>query len=150
MPRGSGGGRPLGSQNQPLQQGALVDGYPLIVEDLGTNTNPRRYEKDNGFYSAPTVRVGAAATPLYTVATTPARTAGESTTIYTLLIENETGSTVTAWLEIGGVVVTLEFHVNNAEAVVIPFIAGLTLGDNDINCNASVDDVVFQIIGTEA
>ncbi len=109
----------------------------------------RKYEKDNGFYSPPIARAGGVATALYTIATTPARTAGEVTTVYTLVIENETGATVTAWLEIGGVVVTVEYHVNNAEAVVIPFIAGFTLGDNDINCNASANDVVFQIIGTE-
>jgi len=150
MPVGSGGGRPLGSQNVPLQQGALADGYPLIVEDLGTNTNPRRYEKDNGFYSAPIARAGGVATALYTIATAPARTAGEVTTIYTLQIENETGAAVTAWLEIGGVTVTLEYHINDAETSVITFTAGLTLGDNDINCNASANDVVFQIIGTEA
>jgi len=47
MPRGSGGGRPLGSQNVPLQQGPLADGYPLLVEGSGLNTNPERWLHDN-------------------------------------------------------------------------------------------------------
>jgi len=41
------------------------------TQDTGVNTNPRRYEKDNGFYSAPTT-IGAAATAIYTEATDPA------------------------------------------------------------------------------
>jgi len=31
----------------PLQQGPVADGYPLIVEDLGTNTNPEKWLQDN-------------------------------------------------------------------------------------------------------
>ncbi|GAF97641.1 unnamed protein product, partial [marine sediment metagenome] len=85
-----------GSQDVPLQQGPLADGYPLIVEDSGLNTNPRRYEKENGFYSAVVARAGGVATALYTIATAPARTAGQDTTIYTLEIENSTGAAVTA------------------------------------------------------
>jgi len=150
MPVGSGGGRPLGSQNVPLQQGALVDGYPLIVEDLGTNTNPRRYEKDNGFYSPVVARAGGVATALYTAATTPARTAGEDTTIYTLEIENSTGAAITAWLEIGGVAITVPFHVGDNQTLIVPYPAGFEVGDNDINCNANVNAVNFSIKGTES
>ncbi|GAH64177.1 unnamed protein product, partial [marine sediment metagenome] len=36
-----------GSQDVPLQQGPLADGYPLIVEGLGTNTNPEKWLQDN-------------------------------------------------------------------------------------------------------
>lgn len=120
------------------------------TEDTGVNTNPRRYEKDNGFYSAVTARAGGVATALFTIATTPARTAGQIVTIYTLTIENSTGAGITAWLEVGGVVVTTDFHINNNETGVITFTAGLTLGNNDINCNASANGVEFQIAGTEA
>jgi hypothetical protein len=35
-----------GSQDVPLQQGPAPD-YPLIVEDLGTNTNPERWLHEN-------------------------------------------------------------------------------------------------------
>jgi len=148
MPTGSGGGRPLGSQNVPLQQGPLADGYPLIVEDLGTNTNTRQYEKENGFYSAPTT-VGAAATALYTEATDPARTDGEEVTIYSLHIYNVSGAAGQVWLEIGGVEVTVYYQIANTDTVCIDFPAGLTLGDNDINVNGTAD-IVVQISGTEA
>lgn len=60
MPRGSGGGRPLGSQNVPLQQGALADGYPLIVEDLGTHTNPERWLHDKHWEPDAEITIAAA------------------------------------------------------------------------------------------
>ncbi len=118
------------------------------VEDTGLNTNPRRYEKDNGFYSAPTT-VGVGATALYTIATTPVRTAGEEVTIYSLHIFNDTGAAGTIWLEIGGVVVTVEYQIADDDTVCVDFPAGLTLGDNDINVNGTAD-IVVQISGTEA
>ena len=120
------------------------------VEDTGVNTNPRRYEKDNGFYSAVVARAGGVATALWTVATAPARTAGLVTTIYTLEIENSTGAAVTAWLEIGGVAITIPFHVANTDSVIIEYVGGFNSGNADVNCNATVNDVVFSIKGTEA
>jgi len=122
----------------------------VIMQDRGKHTNPRLYEKENGFYSPVVARAGGVATALYTIATTPARTVGEETTIYTLTIENSTGAAVTAWLEIAGVAITIPFHIADGASVVIPFSGGLNAGDNDINCNASVNAVNFQIIGTEA
>ena len=122
---------------------------PVVVEDLGTHTNPRRYEKDNGVFSAPIARAGAAATALWTTVTARPRTAGRSTTIYTLIIENPTAASVTAWLEIGGVAITPIYNIVTMETAVITFVAGFTTGNNDVNCNASVNAVVFQIIGTE-
>lgn len=148
MPAGSGGGRPLGSQNVPLQQGPLAAGYPLLVEDLGTHTNPRAYEKLYGFYSAP-ITIGAGATALYTIATTPARTDGEDITIYQIHIYNVSGAAGQAWLEIGGVEVTVYYQIANTDTVCIDFPAGLNLGDNDINVNGTAD-LVVQISGTEA
>ena len=110
----------------------------------------RKYEKDNGFYSAIVARAGGVATALWTIATLPVRTAGLDTTIYTLIIENATGAAVTAWLEVGGVVITPDYHVNDDETAVITFQAGHNVGNQDIDCNASVNDVEFQILGTEA
>ncbi|MBA7641915.1 hypothetical protein ES703_49601 [subsurface metagenome] len=135
-----------GSQDVPLAQSPVAP-YPLLTEDSGTNTNPRAYEKDNGFYSAPTT-VGAGATALYTTATTPARTAGEEVTIYQLHIYNVTGAAGTIWLEIGGTRVTVEYAIATADTVCIDFPAGLTLGDNDIDVNGTAD-IVVQISGTE-
>lgn len=119
-------------------------------QDTGLNTNPRRYEKDNGFRSPVVARAGGVATALWTIATAPARTAGLDTTIYTLEIENSTGAAITGWLEIGGVAITVPFHVTDNDSVVIPYPAGFEVGNNDINCNASVDAVIFKINGTEA
>ena len=138
-----------GSQGTPLAQSAVAP-YPLLTEDSGANTNPRGYEKDNGFYSAVVARAGGVATALWTIATTPARTAGQVTTIYTLTIENSTGAPVTAWLEIGGTAITILFHVADTDSVVIDFVGGFNSGDADIDCNASVNDVVFALKGTEA
>jgi len=126
--------------------------FPTILktEDLGTHTNPRRYEKDNGFRSPVVARALGVATALWTVVTVPPRTPGRVTTVYTLMIENATGAAVTGWLEIGGVAVTIPYHVANADSIVVDFPAGLNIGDNNVNCNASANGVVFQIIGTEA
>ena len=123
---------------------------PLPVEDTGLHTNPRRYEKDNGFFSTPTARAGGIATALWTAATARPRTAGESTTIYTLIITNGTAAAVTGWLEIGGVVITPVYEVAANDSLVIDFVAGMTTGDFDVNCNASVNAIEFQIMGTEA
>lgn len=121
----------------------------LLVEDTGLNTNPRRYEKDNGFYSAVTARAGGVATAIWTIATTPARTAGEESTIYQFHIENSTGGPITAWLEVGGTPVTPPYHVVNDDTVTIDWPAGLDIGNQDIDLNASANDVVGQVSGTE-
>lgn len=56
--------RPKGSQGADLQQQAVT--FELLVEDTGLNTNPRRYEKINGVFSAPIARAGGIATALWT------------------------------------------------------------------------------------
>ena len=122
---------------------------PVITQDSGLHTNPRRYEKDNGFYSEVVTRAGGVATELFGLTTDPARTAGLVNTIYTLEIENSTGAAVNAWLEIDGNAITVPYHIANDDATVIDFIVGLTSDDVDIDCNASVNDVVFSIKGTE-
>lgn len=127
-----------------------MGGYPPQSEP-----NSRRYEKDNGFTSAVVARAGGVATPLWAVglaAVYPAagRTAGRITTIYTLTIENATGAAITGWLEVGGAAITIPYHVANNDSVVIDFIAGLNVGNVNINCNASANGVNFQIMGTEA
>lgn len=149
MPTGSRGtNSPLVYGNQgPLQQVPVT--LELITEDTGANTNPRRLESDNGFRSAVVPVVGPAATALWTIATTPPRTAGLETTIYTIEIENPTGAAVTAWLEIGGAAITVPFHIAATDSVVIDYVAGFHVGNNDVNCNASAATVRFKICGTE-
>ncbi len=150
-------GKVTGSRDQYLQQKAAT--FELLVEDTGANTNPRRYEKDNGFVSGViAVAIGPVATLIWGIASVNAvnpaaggRTAGEDTTIYTIIIENATGAGVTVFLENGtGTVWTPDYHVNNNETSVISFIAGLNIGDQDIYINASAAAVEVQIIGTEA
>ncbi len=110
--------------------------------------NQGSYNRDNGFYSASTT-IGAGVTPLYTIATTPARTTGQITTIYQIQIYNVSGAAGQAWLEIGGVEVTVYYQIANTATVAIDFPSGLNLGDNDINVNGTAD-IVVQISGTEA
>jgi len=149
MPIGSKGtNSPLVYGNQgPLQQVPVT--LELITQDTGANTNPRRLESDEGFRSAVVARAGGVATPLWTIATVPARTAGQITTVYTLCIENVTAAAVTGWLEIAGVAITVPFHIASNDSVVIDFVAGFRIGNFDINCNASVNGVNFHIVGTE-
>lgn len=137
----------VGGQIVPGVQYVMLTHIP--VQDSGVHTNPRRYEKDNGFRSPVVARAGGVATPLWTIVTVPPRTAGQISTMYTLTIENATGAAVTGWLEIAGVAITVPYHVADNDSVVIDFVAGFDLGDNDINCNASVNGVNFQIVGTE-
>jgi len=69
----------------------------MPVGGLARSQVSREFEMANGFYSAPTT-IGAAATALYTTTTTPARTSGQSVTVYTILVENSTGAAGTAWV----------------------------------------------------
>lgn len=133
---------------------AAIFSVPLPVEDTGENTNPRKWEKEHGFTSARVAVVGPATTPLWAVglaAVYPVagRTAGQITTIYTLVIENPTGAAITAWLEGAGAAITPPYHVAQTDTLVVDFIAGMNVGNVDININASVATVVGQIIGTE-
>ncbi len=122
---------------------------PMVVEDTGANTNPRRYEVDNGFRSPVIARAGGVATALWTTATTPARTAGRTTVIYHIEYYNPTAGVVTAWLEIGGTAVTVPIEMGAGESAVIENPAGFKTGDNDINLNASANLVQAMITGLE-
>jgi hypothetical protein len=120
--------------------------FPLDLSPLFLNLN--------GFVSAAVARAGGVATALWAVGTlgvNPAagRTAATSTTIFTMVLENNTGAAATAWLEIGGVVITPIYHLNNAETSVVTFDGGMTTGNQDINLNASVNAVVAQLIGIQ-
>lgn len=125
-----------------------------VNDGSGLHTNPRLYEKLHGFTSARVARAGGVATPLWVVALAavyPAtgRVAGTISTVYTLVVENATGGAATGWLEVGGVAITPVYHLNNNETAVISFAAGMNVGNVDVNCNSSINGVVFQVIGTE-
>ena len=109
---------------------------------------------NNGFVSAVIARAGGVATALWAVGTAginpvAGRTAATVSTIYTLTIENPTAGAVTAWLEVGGAVVTPDYNLNAGETAVISFVAGLNIGNQDIDCNASANLVEFQVVGIQ-
>lgn len=127
----------------------LADGT-VVTQDTGVNTNPRRYEVENGFRSPVVIRTGGTPNPLYTTATTPARTAGLTVVVYSLHIYNHSGVTVTAWLEIAGAAITVAYPLDDDQTLIIDFPTGLQVGNNDLNCNASANNVDFQVCGLEA
>ena len=140
----------VGSRNQPLTQGPVGDGYPLIVEDLGTNTNPEKYIHDNAFRSDVIDRAGGVATPLYTVATTPARTAGLTVDIWWIYFHNHSGGAATVWLEAPlGTQISGTVQLANDQGVMLN-VKPLPVVNQDILVNASANDVEAQIGGVEA
>jgi len=132
-----------------------------VGTDTGKNTNPRRYEKENGFVSAPIAVVGPAATLLWAVGTAcvrnpsgviaTGRTAGNLTTVYTMELRNPNAAVQTAWLETAGaVVVSVVYELAINETIIIDFIGGKTFGDIDLYINGSVAAIECQLEGTEA
>ena len=120
--------------------------FPLGLSPLFLN--------QHGFVSGAIARAAGVATALWAVLTpavNPAagRTAGLSTTIFTLILENNTGAATSAWLEIGGLPITPLYHLNNGETSVVTFDGGMTTGNQDININALVNGVVAQLLGIQ-
>jgi len=138
-----------GSEDQPLQQGPLADGYPLIVEDLGTHSNPEAYRVANSFRSQVATSPDDAAHALWTVGTVPARTAGRLTFIYEILVTNhgcEAGAMV---LEIAGVPICIPIPVSKRGSVPIVLIVPIRVGNNDVNYHASRAGMKVEILGLE-
>jgi len=131
------------------------------TEDTGVNTNPRRYETDNGLVSSPIpVAGGPAATAVWAVGVAcvrnpsgvPAngRTAGNITTVYTMELRNPNAAVQTAWLETtAGVVVSVVYEMAANDTLVVDFIGGKTFGDMDLYINGSVAAIECQLEGTE-
>ena len=124
----------------------MPQAFPLGLSPLFLN--------QNGFVSAPVARAGGVATALWAVLTpgvNPAagRTNGLSTTIFTMIITNGTGAAITAWLEVGGVVISPIYNVNDGETAVISFVGGMTTANQDLDINASVNGVVAQLLGIQ-
>ena len=116
--------------------------FPLSIDPL--------FISQHGFYSDPTPTVGIPApTPLWTIATAPARTAGHVTTIYQLHITNETGGQGFAWLEVGGTVITPRYQLADDQSLFINWPAGLRVGDQDIDLNATANGIVGQASGVQ-
>lgn len=128
---------------------------PMVVEDTGVNTNPRKYEKTKGFVSQVMgIPVANTPVPIWAVGTpgvnpVGGRTAVKATTVYTFDIINRTGQTARAWLELNGVRFTIDFHINDGETLSKDWLAGLNIGYRDIQINSNVAGLSMQIAGTE-
>jgi len=107
------------------------------------------YDITNGFRSAVTARAGGAATALWTTTTTPARTAGKVTSIYHIEFHNPTAGAVTAWLEIGGVAITVPVPIDAGTTEMVDYRVPIIAGDNDVNLNATANGVQCMITGIE-
>lgn len=117
------------------------------TEDTGVNTNPERYIHLYAFRSVPVARAGGVATPLYTIATTPARVAGTATDIWWIFYYNGSGGNATVWLESPiGTQISSTVQLANDQSVAIA-VKPLPVGDNDILVNASANGVEAQIGG---
>ena len=124
-----------------------ITANPLIVEDLGTHTNPERYIHLYAFRSAVVAVAGGVATALYTTATTPARIAGTSTDIWWIFYYNGSGVAATVWLEAPtGTQISNTIQLANNQSVAIA-VKPLPVGDTDILVNASANGVEAQIGG---
>ena len=127
----------------------------IVTEDTGLNTNPRRYEKDNGFVSAVVETVAPyVPIPMWAVGTgaiNPAggRTAGEDSTIYSFHMHNRSGGNASAWLEIGGVMCTVMYPLANNQALTVDWDAGLNTGNQDVDAVATTASMLCHVTGTE-
>ena len=112
-----------------------------------TLTSDRAYEADNGF-SSEVVTMGATSTALYTTGNTRVtRVAGRKVIVYTLHIENQTGSQ--GWLNLENAqndALTISFPVANNDALTDNWPSGLHLGDTDIYLGGTAS-MVAQISG---
>lgn len=125
---------------------------PLPTQDTGVNTNPRRYETDNAFRSQVLTLNDALAHPLYTLTTTPARTAGESVFIYKIRVFNRGGGVGSVQLEQPvGTVISLPVACDDKSTVNESFPTPLPVGTTGVWARAgiTVTDIDVQIIGLE-
>ena len=147
-----------GNQDQLQQNAGTLE---LITEDTGLHTNPRRYEKDYGFVSAPiSVAVALTAVQVWAVGVAcvrnpsdilaNGRTAGNISTVYTMELRNPDAAVQTAWLETtGAVVVSIVYEIAANDSIVVPFEGGKTFGNMDLYINGSVAAIECQLEGTE-
>ena len=123
---------------------------PTKTVDTGEHTNPEKYIHDNAFRSDVIDRAGAVATPLYTLATTPARTAGLTVDIWWIYFHNHSGGAATVWLEAPlGTQISGTVQLANDQGVMLN-VKPLPVVNQDILVNASANDVEAQIGGVEA
>ena len=110
--------------------------------------NAEQFKIENAFDTDVVAVVGPGATLLWGPASAnKKRTAGKSTYILWVTIHNPTAGQITAWLEVGGVAITPPFEVTATQSIAYNMPTPVTVGDHDVNCNASVATVQVQAGG---
>ena len=106
---------------------------------------------DNGFTSAQILTVGAAQIAIWTIATTPPRTAGKGTNVYWIWVYNISGVTRNFWLEnLAGLALCPPCPVETNQAVLVRVPTPIKIGDIDLYFRASGNNVYAVIGGIEA
>ena len=125
-------------------------GLQNIASGVKVHTNPRRYEKDYGFYSSPVI-IGSGLTAVYTYGTSPAKTSGTSLTIYTIDMQNPTSGVINVCLlDKNGTRLTIDFIIPANDALFKDYPAGFNLGNQEVYASGTSSGVRLQIVGTEA
>lgn len=127
-------------------------GTTVITEDSGVHSNPRKYETDHAFRSQVLTLTDGLAHALYTLTTTPARTAGESVFIYKIRLYNHGGGLATVQLEQpAGTMIGLPVAVDDRTSLNEDFPTPLPIGTTGVFARAgiTVAGVDVQILGLE-
>jgi len=125
-------------------------GLQNIASGVKVHTNPRRYEKDYGFYSLPVI-IGSGLTAVYTYGTSPAKTSGTALTIYTIDMQNPTSGTINVCLlDKNGNRLTIDFIIPANDALFKDYLAGFNLGNQEVYASGTSNGVRMQVFGTEA
>jgi len=125
-------------------------GLQNIASGVKVHTNPRKYEKDYGFYSSPVI-IGSGLTAVYSYGTSPAKTSGTALTIYTIDMQNPTSGTINVCLlDKNGTRLTIDFIIPANDALFKDYMAGFNLGNQEVYASGTSSGVRLQIVGTEA
>lgn len=120
----------------------------MVLYSTGAASS-RRYECENSFRSQVATSPDGVAHILWGVGTTPARTAGKNTEIYTITVHNHSGATGTMALEIGGEEIYPKIAVADGDTVVVDLPTPIRVGDHDVDFHASAAGIDVEIIGLE-
>jgi len=125
-------------------------GLQNVASGVKVHTNPRRYEKDYGFYSSPVI-IGSGLTAVYSYGTSPAKTSGTALTIYTIDMQNPTSGVINiCLLDKNGNRLTIDFIIPANDALFKDYPAGFNLGNQEVYASGTSSGVRLQIVGTEA
>ena len=124
-------------------------GGALVVEDTGVHTNPRAYELLNGFSSQVLTSPGPGIVALWTVTTTPVRTAGKITVVYWIAVYSINPARQRIQLRVGGIPFSVYIPIDSGEVEVLPLPTPIRVGDNDLDCWFTGANVVVQVGGIQ-